>query len=123
MDIYITTRCVLQLKLSVECFAMQLKVLETIIGGACFPAGQGLCSVWEAVTIAQPGVAAAPTFCSTHSAVHILQHTAQTQTGNNEYTTSSFMRLHRFMRRLNVHKTEINMYISKQIMWPVELIP
>ena len=113
MDIYITTRCVLQLKLSVECFAMQLKVLETIIGGACFPPGQGLCSVWEAVTIAQPGVAAAPTFCSTHSAVHILQHTAQTQTGNNEYTTSSFMRLHRFMRRLNIHKTEICTYQSR----------
>ena len=75
MDIYITTRCVLQLKLSVECFAMQLKVLETIIGGACFPAGQGLCSVWEAVTIAQPGAGCSSnilqhTFCSTHSAAH-----------------------------------------------------
>ena len=66
MDIYITTRHVPQLKISVECFAMQLKVLKTIIGGACFPPGQGLCSVWEAVTIAQPGVG-----CSSY----ILQHT------------------------------------------------
>ena len=99
MDIHITTGHVPHLKLSVECFAiyLQLKVLETIIGIICFPPGQGLCSVWEAVT-----------HCTTRSrlqllhtlqlqllhtlAVHILQYTfcspllsAQTQTRNNEY--------------------------------------
>ena len=86
MDIPITARHVPHLKLSVECFAiyLQLKVLETIIGIICFPPGQGLCSVWEAVT-----------YCTTRSRLqllHTLQYTfcspllsAQTQTRNNEY--------------------------------------
>ena len=116
MDIHITTGHVPHLKLSVECFAiyLQLKVVETIIGIVCFPPGQGLCSVWEAVTpcTTRSRLQLLHTL-QTHSAVRSLQSTAQTQTGNNEY----YFLLHEASSLQ--HPQNKNMYISKQITWPV----
>ena len=83
-----------------------------------FPPGQGLCSVWEAVTHCTTRSRLQLLHnLQTHSAVHSLQYTAQTQTGNNEY----YFLLHEASSLQ--HPQNKNMYISKPIMWPVELIP